>query len=74
MLKMCILKYQLYTSEYVYIHLNAYEQGIQLDPRKDITADHIIIACKFIHDNLILLHIKPASTKTQTSPKIGRAS
>ena len=53
MLKLSIFKYQLYASEYVYIHLNAYEQGIQLDPRKDITADHIIIACKFIYDNVI---------------------
>ena len=60
MLKLSIFKYQLYASEYIYIHLNAYEQGIQLDSRNNVSIDHINIACKFIYDNVILLRMKRA--------------
>ena len=54
MLTMCILKYQLYTSEYIYIHLKAYEQGIQLDSRKNVYVYHIIITYEFIYVSVIL--------------------
>ena len=45
--------YQLYTSEYIYIHLNDYEQGIQLDSCNNVALDNIFIACEFIYDNVI---------------------
>ena len=60
MLIMSISKFQLYTSEHIYIHLNANEQGIQLDSRKNVSIDHINIAYKFIYDNVILLRMKRA--------------
>ena len=55
---MSISKYQLYNSEYIYIHLNAYEQGIQLDSRKNVAVDHIIITSEFTYDDVIFFHMK----------------
>ena len=58
MLTMSISNYQLYNSEYIYMHLNTYEQGIQLDSRKNVAVDHIIITSEFTYDDVIFFHMK----------------